>query len=56
MGKDNEKFVATESTEEIVCAQTTGDGRDDVSEGGVASCMSRVVVDGFEVVNVDEGD
>ena len=29
---------------------------DDVAEGGVAGCVVRRVVDGLEVVDVDEGD
>src|SRR5258708_15462819 len=36
--------------------QTAGDGRGDVAESGVAGCVSGVIVDGFEVVDVDEGD
>ena len=56
MGEDEEELVATEAAEEVVCAQTAGDGRDDVAKGGVAGCVSGVIVDGFEVVDVDEGD
>ncbi len=54
--KDKEKFVAAEAAKEVVRAQTKGDRRDDVAEGPVAGRMSGVIVDGFEVVDVDEGD
>lgn len=56
MREDEEKFIATEAADEIVNAQMAGDGRDNVAEGGVASGMSGMVVDSFEVVDVDEGD
>ncbi len=56
VGKDDEKFVAPEAAEEVVRAQTAGDCSDDIAEGGVAGGMSSVVVDGFEVVDIDEGD
>ncbi|XWK48326.1 hypothetical protein RBB78_12585 [Tunturiibacter empetritectus] len=55
VGKDEEKFVAAEAAEGVIGAHTAGDGGDDVAEGGVAGCVSGVVVDGFEVVDVDEG-
>src|ERR1700753_4096907 len=37
-------------------AQASGDGVDDVAKGSIACRMYEVVVDGLEVVDVDEGD
>jgi hypothetical protein len=55
-GKDEEEFVATEAAEEVVGAQTAGDGGDDVAQGSVTGCMPGLVIDRLEVVDVDEGD
>ncbi len=56
MGKDEKKLVAAEAADQVVRTQTSGDGGDDVAEGVVAGGVSGVIVDGFEVVDVDERD
>ena len=56
MGEEQEELVSAEAAEVVVGAEAFGDGFDYSAEGGVSGCVALVVVDGLEVVYVDEGD
>ncbi len=56
LGEEEEELVAAESAEVVVGAEALGDGVDYAAEGGVSGCVALGVVDGLEVVYVDEGD
>ena len=55
-GEDEEEFVATVAAEIVAVAKVSGDGVADVADGGIAGGVAEEIVDGFEVVDVDEGD
>ncbi len=53
-GEKQEELVAAVAAEEVVGAETGGDGLGDGAEGLVAGSVAVGVVDGLEVVDVDE--
>ena len=56
LGEDEKELISAESTEEVVGAQPFGDGGDQIADSFVACGVSFCVVDGLEVVDVDERD
>ncbi len=56
LGEEQEELVAAEAADVVVGAESFGDGLDYAAESGVSSGMALAVVDGLEVVDIDEGD
>ena len=56
LGQDEEELVAAIAAEVVAPAEMGGDGFGDIAEGCIAGCVALNVIDGFEVVDVDEGD
>jgi len=56
LGQDEQELVATVAAEVIAPAQVLGDGFCHLAQSGIACGVALDIVDGFEVVDVDEGD
>ena len=56
LGKDEQEFVAAIAAKVVAPAQMGGDGLGNIAQSGIAGGVSLDVIDGFEVVDVNQGD